>query len=331
MQVLKKFLLIGTVLVLLVSGCSKSTTEPVDSSPPIDNQAKEQDQLIVGFSQMNHINPWRVAETNDLRRVAQERGYSLLLTDADSSIEKQTEDIKQMIAQGAQYIVCTPLVYEGYDEIVRICKEASVPLIMLDREIKGEAGVDFLTFIGSDFYEEGVRAAQWLADTTQNTAKIVELHGNEGASCSIDRSAGFHSIIDDIEGMDVVAWGFADFERITGQDVMEDIILSYGRDFNAVYAHSDEMAIGAIQALKAASINPGKDVDIISIDGSKDALKSIIAGELGASIECSPRLGTAVFDTIEAHIAGEEIPARIIIEDRLFDPSNAEEIFHEGF
>lgn len=319
------------VTVLLFSGCSKKVNESIESRSSTQEPTREKSSLIVGFSQMNHTNPWRVAETNDLKLVAKQRGYTLLLTDADSSIEKQTEDIKQMIAQGAQYIVCTPLVYEGYEEIVQICKDASVPLIMLDREIKGEAGVDFLTFIGSDFYEEGVRAAQWLAQNTQNSAKIVELHGNEGASCSIDRSAGFHSVIDDIEGMEVVSWGFADFERITGQDVMEDIILSYGQDFNAVYAHSDEMAIGAIQALKAANINPGTDVDIISIDGSKDALKSIIAGELGASIECSPRLGNAVFDTIEAHLAGEEIPPRIIIEDRLFDPSNAEEIFHEGF
>jgi ribose transport system substrate-binding protein len=272
-----------------------------------------------------------VAETNDIKRVAEERGYTLLITDADSSIEKQTEDIKQMIAEGAQYIVCTPLVYEGYDEIVQICKDAKIPLIMLDREIKGEAGVDFLTFIGSNFYEEGVRAAQWLAQHTKNNAKIVELHGNEGASCSIDRFEGFHSVIDNIEGMEVVVWGYADFERITGQDVMEDIILSYGRDFNAVYAHSDEMAIGAIQALKAANIDPGTELGIISIDGSKDALKSIIAGELGATIECSPRLGNAVFDTLEAHLEGKEIPPRFIIEDRLFDPSNAEEMFNEGF
>lgn len=328
---IKKFLLICTVSILLITGCSKKDVDPLESASPAQGSTRDQTEIVVGFSQMNHINPWRVAETNNLRLVAQERGYNLLITDADSSIEKQTEDIKQMIAQGAQYIVCTPLVYEGYDEIVQICKDAEVPLIMLDREIKGEAGVDFLTFIGSDFYEEGVRAAQWLVQHTQNNAKIVELHGNEGASCSIDRSEGFHSVIDGIEGMDVVAWDYADFERITGQDVMEDIILSYGRDFNAVYAHSDEMAIGAIQALKAANINPGTDVDIISIDGSKDALKSIIAGELGATIECSPRLGNAVFDTIEAHMAGEEIPPRIIIEDRLFDPSNAEEIFHEGF
>ena len=138
-------------------------------------------------------------------------------------------------------------------------------------------------------------------------------------------------MIDTIEGMEIVASDFADFERIKGQNVMEDIILSYGRDFNAVYAHSDEMAIGAIQALKAANITPGSEVALISIDGSKDALKSIIAGELGATIECSPRLGTAVFDTIEAHMAGKEIPPRIIIEDRLFDSSNAEEMFHEGF
>jgi ribose transport system substrate-binding protein len=329
---MNKNLIAYIVLSLILSfGCSRSTSEQATTYIPESPILRNEGNLIIGFSQMNHINPWRVAETNDLKREAEARGFTLLVADADSSIQKQTDDIRSMLSEGAQYIICTPLVYEGYEEIVRMCKEAGVPLIMLDREIKGQAGEDFLTFIGSDFYQEGVRAAQWLAEHTDNHAKIVELHGNQGASCSIDRSKGFHSVIDSIEGMHVVAWDFADFERIKGQDVMEDIILSYGKDFNAVYAHSDEMAIGAIQALKAANIAPNSEVAIISIDGSKDALKSIIAGELGATIECTPRLGKAVFDTIEAHLAGKAIPTKILIEDRLFDPSNAEEMFHEGF
>ncbi len=329
---MKKYITIALLVVILFSSCS-----PMEDgqSPRTSESAKPQvadTRLIVGFSQMNHINPWRVAETNDMRRVAEERGIHLLVADADSSIEKQTQDIRDFIAQGARYIVCTPLTYDGYQEIVDICKEAGIPLIMLDREIAGTGGVDFLTFIGSDFYEEGVRAAYWLADVMGNNAtKIVELHGNEGSSCGIDRANGFHDGIQSIEGMEVVAFGFADFERIKGQDVMEDIILSYGKDFNAVYAHNDEMAIGAIQALKAANIRPNTDVTIISIDGSKDALKSIIAGELGATIECTPRLAETVFDTIADHLLGKDIPPEIIIEDRLFDSSNAIELFDEGF
>lgn len=328
---MKKYITLALLVVILFSGCS-----PVEegqsrrTSEPVKTQVADT-RLIVGFSQMNHINPWRVAETNDMRQVADERGINLLVADADSSIAKQTQDIRDFIAQGAQYIVCTPFTYDGYQEIVDICKEAGVPLIMLDREIAGTGGVDFLTFIGSDFYEEGVRAANWLADIMGNNAKIVELHGNEGSSCGIDRANGFHDGIRSIDGMEIVAFGYADFERIKGQDVMEDIILSFGKEFNAVYAHNDEMAIGAIQALKAANIRPNTDVTIISIDGSKDALKSIIAGELGATIECTPRLAKTVFDTIADHLLGKEIPPKIIIEDRLFDSSNAIELFDEGF
>ncbi|NCB19942.1 MAG: sugar ABC transporter substrate-binding protein [Bacteroidia bacterium] len=324
-KMLYTFCLLSLLVAISLTGCTKEARQGMKTEQPSDGQ------LIVGFSQMNHINPWRVAETNDLKREAEKRGAILLLNDAKSSIAQQTIDIRSFIEQGADYIVCTPFVYEGYDEIVELCKQANIPLIMLDREIRGEGGVDFLTFIGSDFYEEGVRAARWLAHEMDNTAKIVELKGNDGSSCSTDRKNGFASVIDTIEGMEIVVSQFADFERIKGQDVMEGIILSYGKDFNAVYAHSDEMAIGAIQALKAANIVPNKDVKIVSIDGSRDAFKSIIAGELGATVECTPRLANVVFNTIEAHQRGEAIPPKILMEDRLFDSSNALELFNEGF
>lgn len=314
----------------LFFGCSSQNTSS-DSSLSKATDAPSPTSLIVGFSQMNHINPWRVAETNDMKREAAERGITLLVADSDSSLEKQTQDVRDLIYKGADYIVCTPFVYHGYEEIVSICRQAGVPLIILDREIEGTAGKDFLTFIGSNFFEEGRRIAQWLAKATNYSARIVEIHGNYGASCDIDRERGFHDFVDPIDTMVTVASGYADYERIKGQKVMEEIILSYGRDFNAVYAYSDEMAIGAIQALKAANFRPGIDVTIVSVDGSKDALKSIIAGELGATVECNPRLAKLVFDAIESHLAGETLPAKIIVEDRLFDSSNALELFDEAF
>ncbi|NLZ61837.1 MAG: substrate-binding domain-containing protein [Acholeplasmataceae bacterium] len=280
---------------------------------------------------MNHINPWRVAETNDLKRVAQARGYTLLVLDADSSIEKQTKDVQALIEAGADYIVCTPYTYEGYGEIAQMCKDAQIPLILLDRETSGVPGVDYLTFIGSDFRAEGVMAAEYLARITNGKAKIVEIHGNIGASCTTGRSEAFSETIAREPEMEIVAFGYADYERIAGQKVMEEIILSYGTDFNAVYAHNDDMAVGAIQALKSAGMKPGLDVVLVSVDGSKDGFRSIIAGELAASVECTPKLGTILFDTIESHQRSENIPSRIIIEDRLFDASNAEELFHEGF
>ena len=320
----KASFLVAAAMILLVA-CQGRSEKFTASKDSINGE------LIIGFSQMNHINPWRVAETNDMRMVAEQRGYTLLLVDADSSQERQIQDIKRFINQGADYIICTPLVFTGWEEAFLACREAGVPLIMLDREAEGEPGRDFLTFVGSNFVKEGKMAAQWLANEVGGQARIVELKGNLGASCTIDREFGFAEQLKNFPGMQVIETEFGDFERIKGQQVMEQIILTRGADFDAVYAHNDEMAIGAIQALKAANMKPGQDVVVVSIDGSRDALKAIIAGQLGATVECTPRLATTVFDAIELHRSGASVPSRIEIEDRLFDRTNAAEHINEVF
>ena len=311
---------------LLVFSCSRSSEREEPQRPYALASA-----IQVGFSQMNHINPWRVAETNDFRRAAPLYGVELILKDAESSQSKQIEHIKELVERGVDYIICTPIIAQGWEEAFRLCREAGIPLIMLDREVEGIPGEDFLTFVGSNFVEEAERAAQWLADHTGSSAKIVELRGREGASCVIDRAAGFRTIIDGIPDMYIVTYEYADFERIKGQRVMEEIILTYGKDFDAVYAHNDEMAIGAIQALKAADLTPGTDVLVVSIDGSKDALKSILAGTLGATVECTPYLADETLQAIQAHARGEEIPHKILVKDRMFTYENAEQYIEEAF
>ena len=326
---MRNFLLFLTVILMLTSCTEKEVSK--QNSMASEETEKSQGVLTIGFSQMNHVNPWRVAETNDLKLEASKNGAKLIITDAESSQEKQIADIIYLLTQGVDYIVCAPLVYSGYEEAFRRCREAGIPLIMLDREVDGRAGEDFLTFVGGDFVAEAVVAAEWLAKEIGNSARIIELRGRKGASCVADREQGFRETIEQIEGMQIVHSAYADFERIKGQQVMEEIILSYGRNFNAVYAHNDEMAIGAIQALKAANIHPGKDVIVVSIDGSKDALKSIIAGELGATVECTPKLAKPVFQAIFRHKTGKEVPSKIIVDNRLFDKSNAIEHIDEAF
>jgi len=289
------------------------------------------ESLLVGFSQVNHANPWRIAETNDIKKEAQRRGYQLILTDAESSSAKQVEDVDYLISQKVDYIVLAPIEFEPLRPAILSAMSAGVPLILMDRMANGIPGEEFLTFVGSDFFEEGVRIAQWLVNKLNGKARIVELRGRAGSSPATDRALGFRSVINNYPDMQIVISRWANFERLEGQKVMEDIILSIGRDFDAVYAHNDEMAIGAIQALKAVGIHPGEDVILVSIDGEKDALKAIIAGELGASVECNPRLAIKVFDIIEKHQRGESIPPVIINEDRLFDIENAMEFIGDAF
>ncbi|HAK46048.1 MAG TPA: sugar ABC transporter substrate-binding protein [Spirochaeta sp.] len=326
---MKRLLLLLTAIFILASCTGKDNS---DKNPAEDKYPTPTEQnLVVGFSQMNHINPWRVAETNDLKRKAEELGIELIILDGESSQEKQIEDIIELVALGVEYIILAPLVFEGWDEVFSTCRDAGIPLIMLDREVDGIPGVDFLTFVGGDFVKEAISAAEWLIEKTVSSAKIIELRGRERASCVIDRERGFRETIEQTEGMKIVISEYADFERIKGQRVMEEIILSYGRDFNVVYAHNDEMAIGAIQALKAANIQPNVDVIVISIDGSKDALKSVIAGELGATVECTPKLAEQVFAAIMRNELGKSVPPKIIVPERLFDKSNALEHIDEAF
>ncbi len=288
-------------------------------------------KIVVGFSQMEYNNPWRIAETNSIKAEAQKRGYELKYTDAKGQVSKQILDVQFLVNQNIHYLILAPREYQGLAPALQIAKKAKIPVILIDRDAAGKPGEDYITLIASDFVWEGETAASWLAKATGYSARIVELTGTEGSSVARDRSAGFRNRIRSFPGMKIIASQNGDFARFTGQKAMESIIQTKGREITAVFAHNDEMAIGAIQALKAAGMIPGKDVVLVSIDGEQDALKAIIAGELGATVECDPRFGPKVFDVIEKHRRGEKIPVKIVNKDRFFDITNAKYFIEEAY
>ena len=288
-------------------------------------------KVIVGFSQMEYNNPFRIAETNSIKEEAKKRGYQVLYTNAKGEAAKQIKDVQDLIAQKVNYLVLAPREYEALAPALKIAKMAKVPVILIDREAEGKPGVDYVTLIASDFIQESKRAATWLAKVTKGKANIIELTGTIGSSVVRDRSAGFRDVIAEYPAMKIITSQSGDFDRTTGQKVMENIIQVYHGRFTAVFAQNDEMAIGAIQALKAAGITPGKDVILVSMDGEQDGLKAIVAGELGASVECSPIFGPKVFDVIEDHLKGKLIPTKIVNNDRFFDSSNAQQYIEEAY
>ncbi len=307
---------------------AKSDTAKDDSS----NGAAEEEKVVrVGFSQMENNNPWRIAETNSIKEEAKKQGMELVYTDAQGQTSKQVSDVEDIIAQGVDYILLAPREYEGLAPALQSAKEAGIPVILIDREAAGEPGVDYVTLIASNFIEEGQRAGEWLAEVMDGKANIVELTGTTGSSVAKDRQDGFMQVIDTYSDMNIIASQTGDFARANGQKVMENIIQAKGEEINAVYAHNDEMAIGAIQALKAAGMKPGEDVIVVSIDGSKDALKAIIAGEMGATVECNPGFGPKAFEVINMLEAGEEVPVKITNPDKFFDVNNAEEFLDYAF
>lgn len=279
----------------------------------------------VGFAQTESNNPWRLAQTKSMQDEAKKLGWQLVYTDAAGSAAKQVSDVDSMIAQRVDAIFLAPREEKPLAAAVKKARAAGIPVILLDRNVDqslAKAGQDYVTFIGSDFVKEGQRAAEWLTKKMNGKATIIELQGTTGSSPANDRKAGFANYIKKYPGMKIVASQTGDFARDKGRQVMETLLQAHP-DVTAVYAHNDEMALGAIAALEAAGKKPGKDVILVSIDGEKDALQAIIDGKLGATVECNPRFGPKAFETLQRYAKGEKIPAKIINPDRFFDASNA--------
>jgi ribose transport system substrate-binding protein len=235
-----------------------------------------------------------------------------------------------MIAQDVDAIVVAPLLEEGLAPALNAAKEAKVPVFLIDRETAGTPCEDYITFMGSNFLEQGEKAAEELAGLTDEKAKVAVLEGTPGASVTIDRTEGFEKGLKEYPNMEIVASQTGEFLRTKGQTVMEQLIQS-NPEINAVYAENDEMALGAIQALKDAGKDPGQDVKVISIDGTRQAVQAITTGDINAVIETNPRFGPLAFDTFEKFLAGEPIPQKIIVQDDIYTPDNAQEKLNETY
>ena len=312
-------------LALIFSGCNKQGGQNGSTTKT------EGGKKTVGFSQMENDGPWRIAETKSMKDEAAKRGYELIVTDAQGQTSKQVSDVEDLIARRVGAIFLAPREFEGLESALQSAKEAKIPVFLIDREAAGKVGEDYITFIGSNFVEEGQRVGEWVVKNTGGKAGVIILEGTAGSSVALDRNKGFREIVDKHPDIKILASQTADFTRAEGQKVMENLIQAHGKNITVVYTHNDEMALGAIQALKAANMNPGKDVLVVSVDGQKSALEAIIAGDMNVTVECNPRFGPIAFDTYEKHLRGEPIPPKIINQDRFFDSNNAAQFVNEAF
>ncbi len=279
----------------------------------------------VGFAQTESNNPWRIAQTNSMKAEAEKLGHQLVYTDAAGSAAEQVSDVNSMIAQGVDLIFLAPREEKPLIPAVMAAKKAGIPVILLDRSVDpslAKAGEDYLTFIGSDFVEEGRRIAEWLIKNANGKTKIIQLEGTTGSSPANDRKKGFDEAIQAAGGFEIVASQSGDFARDKGRQVAEALLQAHP-DANVIYAHNDEMAIGAISAVEAAGKVPGKDILILSIDGGKEAVQAVVDGKIAAVVECNPRFGPKAFETMMRYANGETIPPVLINEDKFYDASNA--------
>ncbi|GEN24523.1 sugar ABC transporter substrate-binding protein [Halomonas cupida] len=298
--------------------------------PPLE----QKDSYRVGFAQMESNNPWRIAETQSFRDVAEQCNWNLTVTDAAGSAAKQVADVDSMIAQGMDAIFLPPREERALIPAVMKARAAGIPVFLVDRQVDpavARAGEHYVAFLGSDFVEQGQTAAQWLVDNFDGEeARIIELEGTTGSSPANDRKQGFDEVIAEQDNMTIIASQSGDFSRDTGRQVMETLLQAHP-NVNVVYAHNDEMAIGAIQALEVSGRTPGEDVLVVSIDGTRDALRAIINGKMGVSVESSPFFGPVACDVLNRYAAGGTIEPWVRVEDRVFTADNAADHIDEAY
>jgi ABC-type sugar transport system substrate-binding protein len=300
------------------------------SALALPGTALAQKKITLGFSQIGAESEWRTANTKSIKEAAAAAGINLKFSDAQQKQENQIKAIRSFIAQKVDVIAFSPVVETGWEPVLREAKAAKIPVILTDRSVNIKDDTLWVTMIGSDFVEEGRRAANWLVEKMKDNPgpiNIVELQGTVGSAPAIDRKKGFEEVLKDKAKFKIIRSQTGDFTRAKGKEVMEAFLKAEGKKINVLFAHNDDMAIGAIQAIEEAGIKPGKDIIIVSIDAVKGAFQAMMAGKLNVSVECSPLLGPQLMDAVKEVMAGKQLPKRIVTNEGVFPAETAAKEF----
>ncbi len=329
-------LLVLSAILLVTSACGKNNNnnnaEPSKAAAAPSAKASEpaapaDKQISMGFAQVGAESGWRTANTDSIQSAAKEAGVDLKFSDAQQKQENQIKAIRSYIQQKVDVIAFSPVVESGWDTVLKEAKDAGIPVILTDRAVDSKDTSLYVTFMGSDFVEEGRMAGAWLAEQYKDAAEdinIVELQGTTGSAPANDRKAGFEEKIAGNAHLKIIASQTGDFTRAKGKEVMQ-AFLKANKDIDVLYAHNDDMALGAIQAIEAAGLKPGVDIKIISVDGVKDGMTAASEGKINYIVECNPLLGPLLMQTAKDMLAGKEVPKRIVTPDGTFTSEQAKE------
>jgi len=294
----------------------------------LGTSAWAENKLTLGFAQVGAESEWRTANTASIKDAAAKAGVNLKFSDAQQKQENQIKAIRSYIAQKVDVIAFAPVVTTGWDTVLKEAKAAKIPVVLTDRSIETSDPTLYVTMIGSDFIEEGRKAARWMLDNVKgDTVNIVELQGTVGSAPAIDRKKGFEEVIAGKSNYKIIRSQTGDFTRAKGKEVMEAFLKADGKKINVLYAHNDDMAIGAIQAIEEAGLKPGKDVIVISVDAVKGAFEAMMAGKMNVSVECNPLLGPQLMDIARDVVAGKPLPKRINTLEGIFTAEMAAKEF----
>ena len=317
----KKILVAASAIALgslMLTACGDSDDTSGSTSGTSDNK------IVMGFAQVGAESGWRTANTKSIQASAKEAGIELKFSDAQQKQENQIKAIRSYIQQKVDVIAFSPVVETGWDTVLLEAKRANIPVILTDRAVDSEDKTLYKTFLGSDFVAEGKKAGEWLVKDSEGKSEVnvVELQGTTGAAPAIDRKEGFADAIKAAPQIKVIASQTGDFTRSGGKQVMEAFLKSNPK-IDVVYAHNDDMGLGAIEAIEAAGKVPGKDIKIITVDAVHDGMQALADGKINYIVECSPLLGDQLMDLAKKVVAGESVPERVVTEETTFTQEQA--------
>lgn len=286
-----------------------------------------QAKLVVGFAQTGSESVWRMANSASIKSEAEKHDIDLRFVDAQSNLDNQVNAVRTFIADKVDAIVLAPLVVSGWEPVLQQAKAAGIPVIIMDRKIVADESL-YATFIGSDFFKEGQMAADWLLVNAGPKRKIVELQGEPGSSAANERQRAFASTMarQAGQGFRIVDRKVANFRRDEGRAAMADLLATHGAEIEIVFAHNDDMALGAIEAIEAAGRKPGQDILIVSIDAIKTAVEAVVAGKLNCTVECNPLFGPKVMDAVVRLTSGGSVVKEMFNKDAVIDATNAAQL-----
>ncbi|AEY65161.1 ABC transporter substrate-binding protein [Clostridium sp. BNL1100] len=321
---------------IMAAGCGATGSDSKDSessqaaqSSTAANDSDSNKLITIGFSQVGAESDWRVANTASMKSALSEKnGFKLIFADAQQKQENQIKAVRDFISQDVDVIAIAPVTETGWETVLGEAKDAGIPVIICDRMIKVSDDSLFSCWVGSDFQKEGVNAAEWLANYIKekgktDTQNVVVLQGTIGSSAEIGRTKGFGETIKKYDNFKILAQQTGEFTQAKGQEVMESFLKQYN-DIDVVVAQNDNMAFGAIDALKAAGKVPGKDVTIVSFDAVKAAFKSMIAGDMNVSVECNPLHGPRVAELAKKLMNEEKVEKIQYVDEKVYPAEIAE-------
>ncbi|HXD60768.1 MAG TPA: ABC transporter substrate-binding protein, partial [Lacisediminihabitans sp.] len=284
-------------------------------------------KIVMGFAQVGAESGWRTANTKSIQQSAADAGIELKFSDAQQKQENQIAAIRSYIAQKVDVIAFSPVVESGWDTVLKEAKNAKIPVVLTDRAVDSKDTSLYETFLGSDFVKEGKSAGEWAVNEFKDatdTVPIIQLEGTTGSAPALDRTSGFADAIAANPKLKIVASQTGDFTRSGGKQVMEALLKSHP-EVKLVWAQNDDMGLGAIEAIEAAGKVPGKDIKIITADGTHDGMQAAADGKINFIVECNPLMGKQLIDIVKKITAGDSVPKRIVTDETTFTSAQAKE------